>query len=1048
MEFRVTLLVLTLGLPFLPVNGQTAQPPECPPHMHYDTCDTSCPITCQNYKCPPKACNMKCNGRCACDEGYILLSEGSSTCVKKDQCPVNKGLPFLPVKGKTTQPPSLPFLPMNGQTAQPPKCPPNMHFDTCDTSCPITCQNYRFPPMVCNLKCNARCACDEGYILLSEGSSTCVKKDQCPVKGLPFLPVNGQTAQPPKCPPKMHFAPCDGSCPITCQNYQSPPEVCTMDCNPGCACDEGYILLSEGSSTCVKKDQCPVSKALPFLPLNGQTAQPPSLPFLPVNGQTAQPPKCPPNMHFDTCDTSCPITCQNYRFPPMVCNLKCNARCACDEGYILLSEGSSTCVKKDQCPVSKGLPFLPVNGQTAQPPKCPPNMHFDTCDTSCPITCDNYQSPHTFCNLKCNARCACDEGYILLSEGSSTCVKKDQCSVNKGLPFLPVNGQIAQPPTLPFLPVNGQIAQLPKCPPNMHFAPCDGSCPITCQNYQSPPEVCTMDCNPGCACDEGYILLSEGSSTCVKKDQCPVSKGLPFLPVNGQTAQPPKCPPNMHFDTCDTSCPITCQNYRFPPMVCNLKCNARCACDEGYILLSEGSSTCVKKDQCPVSKGLPFLLMNAQTAQPPKCPPNMHFDTCDTSCPITCDNYQSPPTFCNLKCNTRCACDEGYILLSEGSSTCVKKDQCPVSKGLPFLPVNEQTAQPPKCPPNMHFDTCDTSCPITCQNYRFPPMVCNLKCNARCACDEGYILLSEGSSTCVKKDQCPVKGLPFLPVNIQTAQPPKCPPNMHFDTCDTSCPITCDNYQSPHTFCDLKCNARCACDEGYILLSEGSSTCVKKDQCPVSKGLPFLPVNGKTAQPPKCPPNMHFDTCDTSCPITCDNYQSPPTFCNLKCNDRCVCDEGYILLSEGSSTCVKKDQCPVKALPFLPVKGKTTQPPSCPYNMHYDMCGTACPLTCDNYREPLICTKDCKTGCFCNDGFVQLSNGSSICVEKNQCPVCKELGCEGKHREYKKCGSACPKNCANSNKPPACIKICVQGCFCKDKYLSNSNGDCVPVKDC
>ncbi|MEE6515676.1 hypothetical protein FKM82_024622 [Ascaphus truei] len=76
--------------------------------------------------------------------------------------------------------------------------------------------------------------------------------------------------------------------------------------------------------------------------------------------------------------------------------------------------------------------------------------------------------------------------------------------------------------------------------------------------------------------------------------------------------------------------------------------------------------------------------------------------------------------------------------------------------------------------------------------------------------------------------------------------------------------------------------------------------------------------------------------------------------------------------------------------------------------MHYDTCGTACPLTCDNYRQPLICTKDCKTGCFCNDGFVQLSNGSSICVEKNQCPVCKELGCEGKAPESIRSVGAAP----------------------------------------
>ncbi|MEE6512961.1 hypothetical protein FKM82_020348 [Ascaphus truei] len=117
--------------------------------------------------------------------------------------------------------------------------------------------------------------------------------------------------------------------------------------------------------------------------------------------------------------------------------------------------------------------------------------------------------------------------------------------------------------------------------------------------------------------------------------------------------------------------------------------------------------------------------------------------------------------------------------------------------------------------------------------------------------------------------------------------------------------------------------------------------------------------------------------------------------------------------------------------------------------MHYDKCGSFCPLTCNNYRPAQICIKDCNPGCVCNDGLVQLTNGSSICVDKKQCPVCKELGCEGDHREYKKCGSSCPFTCANRNeKAVACTRICVPGCFCKDKYLPNSSGDCVHVKNC
>ncbi|XP_075462314.1 inducible metalloproteinase inhibitor protein-like [Ascaphus truei] len=135
-------------------------------------------------------------------------------------------------------------------------------------------------------------------------------------------------------------------------------------------------------------------------------------------------------------------------------------------------------------------------------------------------------------------------------------------------------------------------------------------------------------------------------------------------------------------------------------------------------------------------------------------------------------------------------------------------------------------------------------------------------------------------------------------------------------------------------------------------------------------------------------------------------------------------------------------------LPFLPVKGKIIQPPSCSQNMHYDKCGTSCPLHCENQEEHPVCNNDCNAGCFCDDGFVLLHSGSSICVERNQCPICTALGCDRQHREYK-CGRACPITCANhKEKTPACTRLCVPGCFCKKNYLPNSSGDCVPVRDC
>ncbi|XP_012528607.2 chymotrypsin inhibitor [Monomorium pharaonis] len=53
----------------------------------------------------------------------------------------------------------------------------------------------------------------------------------------------------------------------------------------------------------------------------------------------------------------------------------------------------------------------------------------------------------------------------------------------------------------------------------------------------------------------------------------------------------------------------------------------------------------------------------------------------------------------------------------------------------------------------------------------------------------------------------------------------------------------------------------------------------------------------------------------------------------------------------------------------------------------------------------------------------------------------------GLNQEYTTCGSACPPSC---NSPPnqACTLQCVVGCQCKDGFLLNSSGQCVPPSAC
>ncbi|XP_040183090.1 serine protease inhibitor swm-1-like [Rana temporaria] len=59
-------------------------------------------------------------------------------------------------------------------------------------------------------------------------------------------------------------------------------------------------------------------------------------------------------------------------------------------------------------------------------------------------------------------------------------------------------------------------------------------------------------------------------------------------------------------------------------------------------------------------------------------------------------------------------------------------------------------------------------------------------------------------------------------------------------------------------------------------------------------------------------------------------------------------------------------------------------------------------------------------------------------VTDPQCPI---------NQEFNRCGSACPANCSHPD-PPACIKICKKGCFCKKGYLDNELGGCIKEEIC
>ena len=55
----------------------------------------------------------------------------------------------------------------------------------------------------------------------------------------------------------------------------------------------------------------------------------------------------------------------------------------------------------------------------------------------------------------------------------------------------------------------------------------------------------------------------------------------------------------------------------------------------------------------------------------------------------------------------------------------------------------------------------------------------------------------------------------------------------------------------------------------------------------------------------------------------------------------------------------------------------------CEDGKEYSDCGSPCPVTCDNFLQPIICPSVCSQGCFCPEGTVLHNNQ---CIPPIQCP--------------------------------------------------------------
>ncbi|KAJ8732169.1 hypothetical protein PYW08_014899 [Mythimna loreyi] len=1072
-------------------------PQYCPGIEIYDTCPNPCPpqrcdIDPSVIRCaaPPKPGDSKCRPGCRCPDGLVRNSEG--TCIPRDQCPQNRckgehelyshcpdftcrplnctqvGFPVAcPIPGPDpSRCPGKPgcicesgYARNNDGKCIPekqcsPKCPKNEVYSTCiNSDCgPQKCSQLGYPIPCRRIDpafCTKGCVCKEGYV--RDANGTCIPKEKCPSCGDDPNAVSG----------------CGNNCGRLCSNYNSTepifcPEICNLN---GCDCKKGFVL-DESTGKCILPSKC-VScngdfNAKPGCDENCSKRCPGPKPtkckcsgceckdgfvYDPKIRKCVRPEQCTPPCGDNEILSNCsnggcgPWRCTDVGIPTGCVKMDqkyCKVDCVCKEGYV--RDENEVCVPVTDCPECGGDPNA-IAG----------------CGVNCGRLCSNYKQAE---NISCIAVCydnACDcrKGFVL-DENINKCVKPKDCT--------------------------------PTCGKNEVFSECiNGGCEAkNCSQLGKPvPCVRPAKCKPGCLCAEGYLRDAKGN--CVPEDQCsaPVCKehevyskcinggcqarncnqlGQPVPCVkldpkscikgcvcedgylrarNGTCVPEDKCDncnkPHEHYDPCAPSCPPqTCESigrtYKCP--ITTAVCKGACRCDKGYYRNKIGE--CISEKNCLKCKG-----------------PHEYW-SCGSACDNVCETlYKQNQTNCpivNIQCNKMCYCEEGYA--RDKNNICIRIDKCPKPKcgknerlencppalctpqkctelgfpvACPDLPMNGVCPEPPgcvcadnhvrdacgKCIPSDSCPSCGgdphavsgcgVNCGRTCTTYNRTDVACLEICyfNA-CDCRKGYVF-DEQVNKCVKPKDC--------------SRP--CGKNEVYTSCaNGGCgKWNCSQLGQPDLCIDpIKCIGGCICQEGYLRAKNGN--CVPRNECPV----------------PQCGKNERFEFCPGCEPQYCSELGFPLT-CPESGDPRqpaCICDYGYVRNENGD--CIPKEECP-----------------SCGGDPNAQSgCGVNCGKLCSNYNKgPVPCPKICKVNaCDCKKDFV-LDQNINKCVRPKQCtPIC------GPDEVFSECinGGCQPKNCSQLGKPVPCIKInekdCIKGCLCKEGYLRDLNGSCVPTEKC
>ncbi|XP_065159932.1 mucin-6-like [Atheta coriaria] len=233
---------------------------------------------------------------------------------------------------------------------------------------------------------------------------------------------------------------------------------------------------------------------------------------------------CPQNTTFSMCANVCEKNCMTqYLTPEYAC--RCSPGCECLEGFV--RDRTSFCIRPEDC--------------DPEIVKCPENQVYNKCKSSV----DTCTGPILY--KKCTSGCFCEDGWVL--DDNNNCVLKENCPK--------------------------QEIEEQDCPRNQTFKDCS-LCGRSCETqYINIMFKCA--CQPGCACQDGYIWKNNNEKQCVKPEDC--------------TREDTKCQSTQYYS--DSEVRKTC----LKPSGNGIKTSG-CFCNDGLVY-DEDTRTCMKPEKCP-----------------------------------------------------------------------------------------------------------------------------------------------------------------------------------------------------------------------------------------------------------------------------------------------------------------------------------------------------------------------------------------------------------------------------------------------------------------